>query len=85
MRQLSALKEETESWHELQRQVNELVELIDLSLQEGDISLEQEIHSATDRISSQLDRLDLQLLLGGEYDKRDALLAIHAGAGGTES
>ena len=85
MRQLSALKEETESWHELERQVNELVELIDLSLQEGDISLEQEIHSATDRISSQLDRLDLQLLLGGEYDKRDALLAIHAGAGGTES
>ncbi|NQT47442.1 MAG: peptide chain release factor 2 [Chloroflexi bacterium] len=85
MRQLSALKEETESWHELERQVNELVELIELSLQEGDISLEQEIHSATDRISSQLDRLDLQLLLGGEYDKRDALLAIHAGAGGTES
>ena len=85
MRQFGALKEETESWRELERQVNELAELVDLSLQEGDISLEQEIHSETNRISSQLDRLDFQLLLGGEYDKRPALLAIHAGAGGTES
>jgi len=85
MRQFGALKEETESWRELERQVNELAELVDLSLQEGDISLEQEIHSEINRISSQLDRFDFQLLFGGEYDKRPALLAIHAGAGGTES
>lgn len=85
MRQLSALREETQGWRELERKVNELTELIDLSLQEGDVSLEQEISSEVDQISSHLERLDFQLLLGGEYDKRDALLAIHAGAGGTES
>jgi len=85
MRQLSALKEETQGWRELERRVNELAELIDLSLQEGDVSLEQEISSEANQISSQLERLDFQLLLGSEYDKRDALLAIHAGAGGTES
>jgi len=85
MRQLSALKEETQGWRELERRVNELAELTDLSLQEGDVSLEQEISSEVEQISSQLERLDFQLLLGSEYDKRDALLAIHAGAGGTES
>jgi peptide chain release factor 2 len=85
MRQLSALKEETQGWRELERRVNELTELTDLSLQEGDISLEQEISSEVNQISSHLERLDFQLLLGSEYDKRDALLAIHAGAGGTES
>jgi len=85
MRQLSALKEETQGWRELERKVDELTELIDLSLQEGDISLEQEISSEVNQISSHLERLDFQLLLGSEYDKRDALLAIHAGAGGTES
>jgi peptide chain release factor 2 len=85
MRQLSALREETQSWRELERKVAELTELIDLSLQEKDISLEQEIHSEIDQISSHLERLDFQLLLSGDYDKRDALLAIHAGAGGTES
>jgi len=85
MRRLSALSEETQSWRELERKVNELTELIDLSLQERDVSLEQEIHSGVNQISSHLERLDFQLLLSGDYDKRDALLAIHAGAGGTES
>lgn len=85
MRQLSALKQETESWQKLEQKVNELAELIDLCLQEGDVSLEQEICSEIDHLSSQLDRLDFQLLLGGEYDRTGAILAIHAGAGGTES
>jgi len=85
MRQLSALREETQSWRELKRKVDELTELVELSLQERDISLEQEIRSEINQISSHLEKLDLQLLLSGEYDKRDALLAIHAGAGGTES
>lgn len=85
MRQLSALKEETESWQKLEQKVNELAELVDLSVQEGDVSLEQEIRSEIDQVSSQLDRLDFQLLLSGEYDKTDAILAVHAGAGGTES
>ncbi|MBL7209189.1 MAG: peptide chain release factor 2 [Dehalococcoidia bacterium] len=85
MRRLSALKEETESWQKLEQKVNELAELVDLSVQEGDVSLEQEIRSEIDQVSSQLDRLDFQLLLSGEYDKTDAILAIHAGAGGTES
>jgi len=85
MRRLSALKEETESWQKLEQKVNELAELVDLSVQEGDVSLEQEIRSEIDQVSSQLDRLDFQLLLSGEYDKTDAILAVHAGAGGTES
>jgi peptide chain release factor 2 len=85
MRQLSALREETQSWRELERKVEELTELIALSLQEGDVSLEREISSEVNQIASHLERLDFQLLLGDEYDKRDALLAIHAGAGGTES
>jgi len=85
MRQLKVLKEEAERWEKIEQRANELSELMDLSLQEGDSSLEQEIHSETDQLTFQLDRLDFELLLGGEYDKRDALLALHAGAGGTES
>jgi len=85
MRQIGALKEEVDSWHNLERQVADLEELVRLSIQEGDASLEEEIESETARLLAQMDRLDLQLLLSGEYDRRDALLAIHAGAGGTES
>ena len=85
MRRLSALKEETETWRKLERRANELMEIVEISLQEEDASLEGEVRSEVDRISSDLDRLDFELLLGGEYDRRDALIGVHAGAGGTES
>lgn len=85
MRQLSALKEETQRWRKLERRVNDLRELVDISLQEDDLSLEQEVRSEVDRISAEVDKLDLQLLLSGEYDRRNAIVALHAGAGGTES
>jgi peptide chain release factor 2 len=85
MRQLSTLNDEIRTWRALEGKVNDLAELVTLSLQEKDVSLEQEIASELDQVSSQLDKLDFQLLLSGEYDRRDAILAIHAGAGGTES
>jgi len=85
MRQLSVLSEETQSWIALKGKVDELAGLIELSLAEGDVSLEKGIQSEIDEVDSQLGRSEFQLLLGGEYDKRNALLAIHAGAGGTDS
>jgi peptide chain release factor 2 len=85
MRQLSALKEQTQDWRKLEQRVKDLTELVDISLQEEDASLVQEVRSEVDRISAEVERLDLVLLLGGEYDSRNAIVAFHAGAGGTES
>ncbi len=85
MRRLSALKEETQSWRKLEQKVKDLMELVDISLQEEDASLVEEVRSEVDRISAEVERLDFQLLLAGEYDHRNAILALHAGAGGTES
>ncbi len=85
MRQLSALKEQTQDWRKLEQRVKDLTELVDISLQEEDASLVQEVRSEVDRISAEVERLDLLLLLGGEYDSRNAIVAFHAGAGGTES
>jgi len=85
MRRLSVLKEETQSWQELKRKADDLADLLNLSLKEGDVSLTSEIRSEIDQLASHLEKLEFQLLLSGEYDQRDALLAIYAGAGGTES
>jgi peptide chain release factor 2 len=85
MRRLSALKEETQSWRKLEQKVKDLMELVDISLQEEDASLVGEVRSEVDRVSAEVERLDFQLLLAGEYDHRNAILALHAGAGGTES
>ncbi len=85
MRQLSALKQETESWRTFERKVKDLKDLVELSLQEEDLSLEEEVQGEIDGLFAELDRLEMQLILGGEYDRRSAIIAIHAGAGGTES
>ena len=56
-----------------------------LAIEENDQSLQEEIQRDTEKITSQLDELETRLILSEEYDARDAILAVHAGAGGTES
>jgi peptide chain release factor 2 len=85
MQQLSALREDVHRWREMEQRVGELAELVALAIEEGDISLRHEVQSEIEQVTSRLQKLRFQLLFGGEYDKRDAILAIHAGAGGTES
>ena len=83
MRQLAEQKRMVQKWRELEGRVADITEL--LSLAENDDSLQAEIQSEVDEVASRLDELEFQLALSGEYDDRDAILAVHAGAGGTES
>jgi len=70
-------------WRELEKKIADIAELIALS--EEDTSLQAEIQSELDEVASYLDELEFQLAFSSEYDARNAILAIHAGAGGTES
>ena len=63
----------------------EIAELISLEEEEEDTSLNADILSRLDQIASHLDDLELESAFGSEYDARNAILSIHAGAGGTES
>ena len=56
-----------------------------VSLAEEETSLRLEIQSEIDEVSSHLDELELEMAFSDEYDARSAILAVHAGAGGTES
>ena len=85
MRQLGADKEIVQTWRELEKKVNELSEMTALAIEEDAYSLQEEIKREIEETISYFRKLELQLTLGGEYDARDAILAIHAGAGGTES
>ena len=85
MRQLSQLKDTVITWRQLEKKVSELDELIDLALAEGEGSLESDVSAEIAQIERQLDDLEFQLAFSGEYDNRNALLAVHSGAGGTES
>jgi peptide chain release factor 2 len=83
MRRLTEQQKLVETWREAGKKVADIGELIPLA--ESDASLEIEVQTEVDVLSSRLDELDLEMAFSGEYDSRNALLAIHAGAGGTES
>lgn len=85
MRQLGAAKNTVDTWRQLQKEITELIEMATLAIDENDQSLQEEIQRHIEGLTSQLDDLETRLLLSEEYDARDAILTIHAGAGGTES
>ena len=85
MLRLSRAQRSVEEWRELETKTKDLAELASLLSQEQDRSLQAEIESEVDRISALLDEREFQLSLGGEHDARNAILTVHAGAGGTES
>ena len=83
MRRLVEQKKLVDRWREVEKKVADMAELF--SLAEEDTSLRREVESETDKLLSQLDALELEMAFSSEYDARNAILAIHAGAGGTES
>lgn len=84
-RRLSTLQEEVEEWSGLAQRARELSELLDLASDEGDALLQTEIRADVEELRADLHRSEFRLLFQGEYGSNDALVAIHAGAGGTDS
>jgi len=81
MRQLAEHKRVVERWRGLEKRAVEVAELISL----GDESLRGDIEAEVEELASQLDGMELEAAFYGDYDSRNAILSIHAGAGGTES
>lgn len=85
MRQLSGLKETVGTWRSLEKRVDDLLEIAELAIEENDPAVADDIRKEMVQLASQLEDLKTRLLLNGEHDRRDAILSIHAGAGGTEA
>ena len=85
MRRLSGLRDELETWERLDSEHSELAELYELAAAESDQEIIAEIAVDLGRLHEQLDALESRLALSGPYDKRTAIVSVHAGAGGTES
>jgi peptide chain release factor 2 len=85
MRRLAETGEQVETWRGLQAKVSELSDLLELAEAEADEATAADVSAEVEALTARVDRLELSLALSGEYDRRDAILAIHAGAGGTDS
>ena len=85
MRELRGKKNLVNVWRGLEKKAADLLEMIVLAIGEGDYSLKEEIQLELKKLSSRFEQLESQQLFTGDYDSRNAMLALHAGAGGTES
>ena len=85
MQQLSQLRLRAERWRGLERSARDLGELLTLAIEESDSDIAASAEKELDAIEKTLSANEFELQLSGDYDNRTAILAVHAGAGGTES
>jgi len=79
------IEEEINSFEQIEQEVNSLLELAQTSEQEADNSLRAEIDNKLEEVTNKFAKLEFLILLSGQYDSQNVLLAIHAGAGGVDA
>lgn len=85
MKTLKSLKDDLETYQTLKEQYEEIELLIEMGYEENDASVLPEIEETLKSFQETLDAIRIKTLLSGEYDESNAIVTLHAGAGGTES
>ncbi|QQY80087.1 peptide chain release factor 2 [Keratinibaculum paraultunense] len=85
MQELKGLNKKVEEYENLKKSVEDLKVLIELAIEEEDYQVYKEIETHYDSISEEVETFKLSVLLNGPYDKNNAILSIHSGAGGLEA
>jgi len=84
-RKKATLDRDLRQWREIETTLSDVDALLELARESGDAGLEAELLTELGRFEPRLASLRVELLLSGELDANNALMAIHPGAGGTES
>lgn len=85
MKELNSLKSDLEIYQKLISNKEDMETLIEMGYEENDPSLIPEIEQMLQGFQNDFESIRIKTLLSGEYDKDNAILTLHAGAGGTES
>ena len=83
--ELNDVKISVDKFKALKSKYEDAEALWEMAMEDGDESLEEEIKDALDKVADGLENLQLEVLLSGPYDANNAILTLHAGAGGTEA
>lgn len=81
MQQLAKLRNEVEKWQGTLQQLQDTLELVAMD----DADFASELEAETAKLEKVVEKLAFRAMLGGPYDNEHAILAIHAGAGGTDA
>lgn len=79
------LKDKVARYDDLRNSWEDTLTLIELADEENDESMLSEVKQAVEDVTGELEKMTLETLLSGHYDKNNAIITLHAGAGGTEA
>ncbi len=82
---VDGLKKEVDTYNSLASRLDDMEVIYEMITEEYDESLEKEMEDTLKTVEADVEHLELGMLLSGEYDKNNAILTLHAGAGGTEA
>ena len=85
MKELKSLKDDVETYDRLMEVFEEIEILIEMGYEENDSSVLPEIEEQLSELEREYEAIKIKTLLSGEYDKDNAILTLHSGAGGTEA
>ena len=85
IKEVKGIKDTIESFSKLEGLFEDVETLIEMGYEEEDESIVAEVKESYEQLEKQLDDMTVSTLLSDEYDKENAVITIHAGAGGTES
>lgn len=78
-------KDKIQRYEEVYQMYEELDLFLDMAIEEGDLSVEKEICQGINRLENAVEQFKVETLLSGEYDRNNAIISIHAGAGGLDA
>lgn len=82
---VSDIREEIEIWEKLKKEVDDTLEIAELDKEDKDVNLREELEEKFEKLSKEFYEREFFVLFNGEHDKNNAILAIHAGAGGDDA
>ncbi len=85
LQKIKGLKNKIERYENLYQKWDDLTTLVALAIEEGDATVLDEVKTGFKELSEELASMKLETLLSGKYDSHNAILTLHAGAGGTEA
>lgn len=85
MKELKSLKDDVATYSSLESQYEDIETMIEMGYEENDPELVPEIRQMLDDFIDTYEKIHMKTLLSGEFDRDNAILSLHAGAGGTES
>ena len=85
LQKTKALKDKVERFEALASAREDLLVLIEMAEEENDPSYAGEVKTGYEKLTADIADMKLETLLSGQYDKNNAIITLHAGAGGTEA